>query len=289
MALSRDGDVYSWGNGDGGRLGHGDTTPKEEPTLIQTLKGRDIVNIECGGTYSAAISAYGALYTWGRGNYGRLGHGTADDCLIPTMISSLSDEHVTQVACGFFYAHTLCVTSQGKVYSWGDGDYGKLGRGGSDGSKLPRVVEKLQNTKIRKVYCGPQCSIALSEDGKVFTWGNGDCWKLGHPTDEHVRFPELVEALQEKRVVDICVGLGHIVALCDSGEVYGWGKNANRQLCDTGELYVQQPKLIDGLKSQKVVGICCGPAQTFAWTDDNQRVPSMAVPFIVDLNEQTFR
>ncbi len=37
--------------------------------------GKHVVHIACGSTYSAAITADGELYTWGRGNYGRLGHG----------------------------------------------------------------------------------------------------------------------------------------------------------------------------------------------------------------------
>lgn len=48
------------------------------------------------------------------------------------------------VACGSGDAQTIAVTDVGSVYSWGDGDYGKLGRGGSDGSKVPRLVDKLQ-------------------------------------------------------------------------------------------------------------------------------------------------
>jgi E3 ubiquitin-protein ligase HERC2 len=205
------------------------------------------------------------------------------------MISALSDEHIVKVACGSFYAHTLCVTSQGRVYSWGDGDYGKLGRGGSDGSKLPRLVEKLQNVDVSEVYCGAQFSVALTVDGKVFTWGKGEGWKLGHPTEEHVRFPEMVEALSEKCVVAVSLGVSHVMALTDQGEVYGWGKNENRQVCDTSELYVQQPRLVEALKGQKVVGVCCGPAQSFAWTNVNSRTPQVSIPFVIELSEQTFK
>lgn len=59
----------------------------------------------------------------------------------------------------------------GRVYSWGDGDYGKLGRGGSEGSKIPRLIEKLQTIEIENVYCGTHFSVALSKDGQVYTWG----------------------------------------------------------------------------------------------------------------------
>lgn len=53
--------------------------PLEEPKVISAFSGKQagkhVVHIACGSTYSAAITAEGELYTWGRGNYGRLGHG----------------------------------------------------------------------------------------------------------------------------------------------------------------------------------------------------------------------
>ncbi|KAK9747383.1 Regulator of chromosome condensation (RCC1) repeat [Popillia japonica] len=284
LALTKDSEVYSWGNGDNGRLGHGDNISKDDPTLIEALKDKDIIDVECGGTYSAAISANGALYTWGRGNYGRLGHGTSEDCSTPTMVAALSDHHIRRRPPG-----GICITSQGKVYSWGDGDYGKLGRGGSDGSKIPRLVEKLQNVEIAEVYCGGQFSIALAKDGRLFSWGKGEGWRLGHTTDEHIRFPEVVESLQDKKVISVSLGLGHVLALTEHGEVYGWGKNEYKQVCDTSESYIQQPRLIESLKVQRSVGICCGPMQSFVWSDIGHWLPNTRVPFVIDITEQTFK
>jgi E3 ubiquitin-protein ligase HERC2 len=82
------------------------------------------------------------------------------------------------------------------VWSWGDGDYGKLGRGGSDGCKTPKLIEKLQDLDVIKVRCGSQFSIALTKDGQVYSWGKGDNQRLGHGTEEHVRYPKLLEGLQ---------------------------------------------------------------------------------------------
>ena len=48
---------------------------REEPAPVSGLSGKNIVTISCGSSHSAAISAEGDLYTWGRGNYGQLGHG----------------------------------------------------------------------------------------------------------------------------------------------------------------------------------------------------------------------
>ena len=63
-----------------------------------------------------------------------------------------------------------CLVITGVVYSWGDGDYGKLGRGGSDGSKSPKILEKLYGQEVIRVYCGQQYSMALTKTGSVFTW-----------------------------------------------------------------------------------------------------------------------
>lgn len=57
--------------------------------MIQELQGKTVVGIACGSTYSAAITAEGELYTWGQGNYGRLGHGSSDDHSTPTLVSAL--------------------------------------------------------------------------------------------------------------------------------------------------------------------------------------------------------
>lgn len=59
-------------------------------------------------------------------------------CLI--QVDALQGHRVIDVACGSGDAQTLCLTDDDMVWSWGDGDYGKLGRGGSDGCKIPMKV-----------------------------------------------------------------------------------------------------------------------------------------------------
>uniref|UniRef100_A0A3B3YFA5 HECT-type E3 ubiquitin transferase n=1 Tax=Poecilia mexicana TaxID=48701 RepID=A0A3B3YFA5_9TELE len=288
MALSSNGEVFSWGCGDGGRLGHGDTY-LEEPTMIAAFNGKQagkhVVHIACGSTYSAAITADGELYTWGRGNYGRLGH-SSEDQTTPMLVTALKGHKVMDVACGSGDAQTLAVT-ENQVWSWGDGDYGKLGRGGSDGCKTPKLVEKLQDLDIVKVCCGSQFSVALTKDGQVYTWGKGDNQRLGHGTDEHVRYPKLLDSLQ-KKVVDIAVGSTHCLALTDDGEVHSWGSNDKLQHFDTLFSNKKQPKALPGLNSKHIVGISCGPGQSFAWSSCSEWSVGQRVPFVVDVCSMTF-
>lgn len=72
-----------------------------------------------------------------------------------------------QVACGSRDAQTLALTDQGRVYSWGDGDFGKLGRGGSEGCSLPQNIERLNGLGVVQVACGAQFSLALTSNGEV--------------------------------------------------------------------------------------------------------------------------
>lgn len=73
------------------------------------------------------------------------------DQLKPKLVEALVGYHVLNVACGSGDAQTLCITDDDNVWSWGDGDYGKLGRGGSDGCKEPKRIEALANQNIIKV------------------------------------------------------------------------------------------------------------------------------------------
>ncbi|CAH1402584.1 unnamed protein product [Nezara viridula] len=285
LALTSEGEVYSWGMGDGGRLGHGDTKSRSEPHLIQALASHRVTRISSGSSYSAAVTERGELYTWGRGNYGRLGHGSSEDVSLPTLVSALKGLHIVDVACGSGDAQTLAVTDLGSVYSWGDGDYGKLGRGGSDGSKLPKLVERLQGIHVVRVFCGNQFSLALTTSGELYSWGKGDNFRLGHASDEHVRFPKLISAFKGKVIKEVAVGMVHVLALTDNGEVYAWGKKEYAQMGDVS--ISDEPTFIPALSSGYVIGIAAGPTQSFAWgTSESWRV-GLRVPFVVDVCLET--
>ncbi|CAB1323672.1 unnamed protein product, partial [Coregonus sp. 'balchen'] len=111
--------------------------PCDRPRVIESLRGVEVVDVAAGGAHSACITASGELYTWGKGRYGRLGHGDSEDQLKPKLVDALQGHRVIDMACGSGDAQTLCLTDDDMVWSWGDGDYGKLGRGGSDGCKVP--------------------------------------------------------------------------------------------------------------------------------------------------------
>ena len=78
--------------------------------------------------------------------------------------------------------------------------------------------------------------------------GKGDYYRLGHGSDDHVRRPKRVAALQNKKVVAIATGSLHCVACTDTGEVYTWGDNDEGQLGDGSTNAIQRPRLVTALQ-----------------------------------------
>lgn len=281
IALTVDGRVFSWGEGDDGKLGHGNTTTLDRPKLIETLRTKRIRDIACGSSHSAAISNSGELYTWGLGEYGRLGHGDNMTQLKPKLVQSLCGHRVVQVACGSRDAQTLALTEDGLVFSWGDGDFGKLGRGGSEGCFTPHQIERLNDMNVVQIECGAQFSLALTKCGEVWTWGKGDYYRLGHGTDQHIRKPTPIQGLRGKKVVHVAVGAIHCLAVTDTGECFAWGDNDHGQQGSGTTAVNVKPSQVIGLDTF-VNHVACGSSHSVAWsvpkmtTEENKRDP---VPF----------
>jgi alpha-tubulin suppressor-like RCC1 family protein len=89
---------------------------------------------------------------------------------------------VKTVAAGF--THSLAVTLKGQTYSWGQGSFHQLGHGNQHAEQEPKLIKKLAEVKIVQVSCtrGEKNahSMAVDEDGSVYTWGAGYKGKLGH-------------------------------------------------------------------------------------------------------------
>ena len=92
------------------------------------------------------------------------GHGDSNAQYVPTLVKDIAN--VGSVSCGS--AHTLAVSRDGKtVWSFGNGDGGKLGHGDTVRVYRPRVIEALQGMVIKKVCAGHQFSLALTLSGRV--------------------------------------------------------------------------------------------------------------------------
>ena len=170
LALTSDGKVFSWGDNTDGKLGQNNRVSSDTPKMIEAFWGERIKEICCGTGHSAAINSQGALYTWGLGDYGRLGHGDTQAQLKPKKVKTLEFCRVAQIACGSRDAQMMALTEDGRVFTWGDGDFGKLGHGDSAAYLTPHLLVSLTNTGVVQIGCGAQFSMALNDKGEVWTW-----------------------------------------------------------------------------------------------------------------------
>jgi alpha-tubulin suppressor-like RCC1 family protein len=126
--------VWAWGCGSGGKLGLGDVHDRFEPILIPKLRGRAVVQIVASTWHSMALVQYppllqgGYIYSWGSGYLGQLGLGVKCITTEPLVVEYFLCIHtmVRMIAAG--PNHSLAVTREGELYSWGSNSHGALGR-----------------------------------------------------------------------------------------------------------------------------------------------------------------
>ena len=128
----KSGQLYTWGRGSEGQLGQNAYRyPPNCCALPRPVKGlHNIIQVSCGGGVqgcTAAITITGKVFTFGNNFKGRLGYTCKKDenTSLPRQVESISDSHATYVACG--QGHMICLTSKGKLYSWGTDTDGCLG------------------------------------------------------------------------------------------------------------------------------------------------------------------
>ena len=224
-----DGKVLTWGYGASGCLGHESKKSYSHPTAINSIFNKNIVHLECGAYHTAAVSAAGELWTWGRGDVGQLGLPTEkllkDEvglcALRPTRVKWL--KNVCAAACG--EAHTLALTHDGKVVPFGWDEDGQLGLEGDE------KFVGLQKKAV-KVAAGALFSVALLESGELMVWGSGEMGQLGLGNAvTFARSPCKVVGVGE--VVDVVCGENSVIALSRGGKLWAWGQGTVSMFTDS--------------------------------------------------------
>ncbi|XP_034033116.1 probable E3 ubiquitin-protein ligase HERC3 [Thalassophryne amazonica] len=162
FALSLSGNVFGWGRNDCGQLGLGDTADRHKPSPVCSLNMKKIIHVSCGSEHTAVMTKGGVVFTFGSGRNGQLGHNSFRNELLPRLVAELWGAKVTKIACGRY--HTLVLTDSSRIYSFGCGDQGQLGRGDDTHPSVPLPVYLLQSTsddlRITTIYAGGDCSFA---------------------------------------------------------------------------------------------------------------------------------
>ncbi|XP_031140033.1 probable E3 ubiquitin-protein ligase HERC4 isoform X4 [Sander lucioperca] len=178
-ALSRGGQVFSWGQNRYGQLGlgiNGQSIPT--PQIIQSLQGIPFAQISAGGAHSFALTLSGAVFGWGCNKFGQLGLNDSNDRSFPALLKSLRSQRVIYISCG--EDHTAALTKEGGVFTFGAGGYGQLGHNSANHEINPRKVFELMGNVVTQIACGRQHTIAFTPSReKMDSFGLGGNGQLG--------------------------------------------------------------------------------------------------------------
>lgn len=212
LALSVEGRLYSWGKNTQGQCGRGNLEDVLSPLPNTALEKEVVSQVAAGWEHSLVLLSTGLVYAFGCGykdsRRGQvppvLGLGHNEGRHIPERVLALED--ISKITCG--WDHCLALDTQGRVYSWGSGQNGKLGLGTEENVSVPTVLASLLSVKFAQVSAGCEHSAAFSDDGVLYTWGHGDGGRLGHGDNSPCTSPVLVTCLQSMgaKLVDVHCG-----------------------------------------------------------------------------------
>jgi len=237
LAALSGGGVLAWGRNTFAQLGMDDTKPRSRPEKVPALEGTSVVHLAAGPAHSAAVTANGAVWTWGCGEDGRLGHGTATTRSSPKQLrSGFSEVPIVKVACGV--AHTLVLGADGRVYSWGRGMTGALGHGTRDDIHKPTLIEAFADGSAAtdgkhvrgtpavnvKEIAAAVLSMAIASDGTVYVFGECPFTGPTDTTEKTSAWPRPLSRLREVKCSTISCGTSHAAVVTTSGQVLTWGR-----------------------------------------------------------------
>ena len=290
LATSVTGELYSWGGTLYGKLGTerkddknevlpsgGYTAPKSNFRIIDVLLKKKIKEISCGREHSAVCSEDGEIFTFGSNKCGQLGFRDVQESTQPRRVCSGDiNEFVraTKICCGDFF--TLVISSECKLYSWGDNQFNQLGLTHTvTYQRIPAAAELVnEKGRLTAFAAGRGFALIATERGEVYSFGFGQQGQLGHGVCQNESKPRLIQALECFQIIQVAAGDRHALALADNGACFSWGCNDRGQLGTGGNtsssVPVRIPKLIDYKIVQISAGCSHSLAMTFPFTDSGE-------------------
>ncbi|XWS36854.1 hypothetical protein CRYUN_Cryun20dG0121400 [Craigia yunnanensis] len=170
-AISEIGEVYTWGLGNMGQLGHSSLQSGDKellPRRVVALDGIRIKDVACGGVHTCALTSQGALYAWGGGQVGQLGLGPQtgifscdpNDSFFRNIPALIVPTGVKLIACG--HSHTLICLKDGRIHGWGYNSYGQAANQKSMYAWYPSPVDWCVG-EVRKLAAGGGHSAVLTD------------------------------------------------------------------------------------------------------------------------------
>ncbi|XP_065070111.1 serine/threonine-protein kinase Nek8-like [Rhopilema esculentum] len=231
--LTDRGMLLTFGSGSHGCLGHGGNTDATKPKIIEALLGYSVVQLSCGAAHVMIVTDAGDVFSWGRGDSGRLGIGSSETKSVPTKVPVPSGYKADLVKCGVDCSFVL--SKEKIVLACGNNKSNKLGlwtyvKDGEAPNLVPMTSPPLCNEAISMVQTGTSHTAFLTDDGVLYTVGSNSFFQLGYQREDNAVTPQKVLALEDKVITYVGCGDTFTLAVTEDGEVYTWGKGRRGRL-----------------------------------------------------------
>ncbi len=267
VALCSDGTVFAWGTNDGGQVGLNPATltpypnaSYNEPQIVGGLS--EIFQIDAGsGSHTLAMTCEGRVYAWGANATRQLGNpidATGAFSATPVFVRRglAPDVNGDGLLGGVQYVsggndESFAILTDGRLVAWGQNDKGQLGNGATSPSSPTPVfvisgVSQFGQTNgdplnsVVQVEAGDENGYALTEDGRVWSWGDNNSNALGRSTLPMNRaMPILTQAgTPITNIVSITAGDRHALMIDDKGVVWSVGGDWGPGQRGSGPAYV---------------------------------------------------
>lgn len=279
LVVTSSGRVYARGANAAGQLGIGNKTNTREFVRVEFAGDgtSGIKSVACGSMHSLALTCTGQLYAWGSGGRNELGLDLErpQDKSTPMLVGKQALRAVFMLQASAGDAHNAVLDSDGAVWVWGVNMDGQLGTGDYLARKQPHRLAKadvFEGEKIKAVACGFQHTLAASEQGGVWVWGNGMFGKLGNDSTKGSYSPCKIGAgvFGHEKVQVVAGGYQHSACITESRRLYTWGRGVWRELHTDGSVrevptglghddnpYAQRPRLVPLFEAEKLAFAMC--------------------------------
>ena len=285
--LSMNGEIYSCGSNSFGQLGIGNNM--DNTKIFKKIDIPKCNYICCGYSYTLAKGIDNSMYSWGAGNYGRLGQGHCENVYYPTKLPN-NFETILNFFTGS--AHNILLTKYGSIYTWGQKYY--TGHNEDEDILSPRklIIDNNVSIKIYKIGIGigGYHTIVVTESNEIYSWGHNRVGQLGISLEKNkikndtdsgltiIPIPTKIKQGMDKNlnIMQIACGWGHTIILYENGSVWTFGRNFRGQLgidkneCFKNDIthYMHIPTEILFFRDKKIIHVFAGGEYSGAVSDN---------------------
>ena len=242
IAITTDGKVVGWGNGNTGQYGvvkNPDDPYLQMPDeiLYGTIDASQVQQLICGYQCSAIVMKDGTMYVWGNMN---------SQLSLKEMARKMS-ENVQKVAFSNYYG--LILRKDGTVTGGQSLSFNMVSAYSTADGVIKNLRSYMKDRTALDIAATNNCYAIVMDDGSIVAWGAAEYGEKDVPA-----------APEGEKFVSVSAGTRHFVAVTDKGTIVAWGHDDNEQ--------------VSGINGKSAAKVFVGAKQTYLLDENNELTDS---------------